>query len=368
MATVFAELRAIASLETAKFTAGIQKINTSIGTIASGQMRELAGMIGGAFTVGAIANFGRQVLESAHDIEEMAAQTGLSIRNVQILKNAALTGGVSFDMMGAAIRRINAQLGEGKLGVESALVKWRALGKSFEDVKKMTPTDAVQFLATELENAEPGSARFAEITDIIGVKSVKAAVALREYAAAVKGGGTGELSIMSDDDVALLADAAKNMKIFGHESEIAFSKVYLGAVKGWSKLFEFGAKIDEFLGQGKQYTGAEATMPTLMAARDKLVNHGTGKAKAGGPDLSQMEQRKKDAIAKATSGINAITVAEPKAADSMAAYGRIIGGQANPNQGAMELARRLDDILRKMDDQYKVTSDMGNIVKSGMGE
>jgi hypothetical protein len=87
----------------------------------SGAVKQIGGMVAGAFTVNAIINFGFSVLETADNIGKLAAKTSMSTEEVQRLQFIADQSSVSMDALSGAAQQLQADLGSDNAGVVGAI-------------------------------------------------------------------------------------------------------------------------------------------------------------------------------------------------------------------------------------------------------
>jgi len=98
--------------------------------------RQAGGMVAGAFTVGAIVNFGNEVLNTADHIGKLAAQTGMTQKEVQQLQFVATQTGVSMGSLTSAAQQLAADLGSNDSKVIGAL---HSMNINISDFKKLDP-------------------------------------------------------------------------------------------------------------------------------------------------------------------------------------------------------------------------------------
>jgi len=100
-----AELKARATLDNKGFQTGLAQMNQGVQRFASGQIKQVAGMIGGAFAVGAVINFTRNTMQAADRLQDVSQALGITAERLQTLEILAERNGSSAEAMGAALKR-----------------------------------------------------------------------------------------------------------------------------------------------------------------------------------------------------------------------------------------------------------------------
>jgi len=113
--------------------------------------RQAGGMIAGAFTVQAIVSFGAAVLETADRVGKLAAQTGMTQKEVQQLQYISTQTSVSMGALTGAAQQLAADLGDNNKGVVGALVD---LNISVGDFKKLDPYQQMVTLSRAVQGIE----------------------------------------------------------------------------------------------------------------------------------------------------------------------------------------------------------------------
>ena len=140
----------ISSLErgVAQGVAAMQKLEKSVAaqTTIQEKLASTAGKLGaalaGAFTVAAITNATKQVIDFASHLTDLSQKTGISTSGLQKLQLAFEQSGISLDTVTAATTKLAKNLVDGDKSTVGALTK---LGLSVGELKKMAPEQ--QFIA-----------------------------------------------------------------------------------------------------------------------------------------------------------------------------------------------------------------------------
>lgn len=108
----------------------------------------LAQYIAGAFTVGAVVNFGREVLQAGDTIQKMADQTGLSIAQVQKLQYIAGQSGSSIESLVGAVQNLQQRLGDDTTGAAGAI---KRLNINLDTFRLLKPYEQMTTLAAAIQ-------------------------------------------------------------------------------------------------------------------------------------------------------------------------------------------------------------------------
>jgi transcriptional regulator with XRE-family HTH domain/DNA-binding transcriptional regulator YiaG len=122
-----------------------------------GTLRDLAASVGVGFSIGAVVEFGKAVIEAGSQINDMSERLGISTDAVQGFKYAAEQTGSSLDAVGSALNKMNEKLAEAAPTTIHALTD---LHLKFDDIRSMKPedaflaiTDALQAMKDPMEQA-----------------------------------------------------------------------------------------------------------------------------------------------------------------------------------------------------------------------
>jgi hypothetical protein len=119
----------------------------------SGIAAKAGAALAGAFTVGAVLNFAKDVIDLGGEINDLSQRTGIGTDAIQELKFAAEQTGATLDTMTGAIEQMGNRLTEGKVGTVDAV---RSLGLSLDDLRSRKPEDAFTLIADAIsEVPEP---------------------------------------------------------------------------------------------------------------------------------------------------------------------------------------------------------------------
>lgn len=128
---------------TAKIEKDVAKVNSTLDSISS-TAKAVGKALAAAFVVTEIIKLGRDMIDFASSLTDMAARTGLSTTALQKLGLVFEQSGISMDSAASGALKFQKLLG----GDDKALVTLVGkLGLSFADLKKMAPEDAFLTIA-----------------------------------------------------------------------------------------------------------------------------------------------------------------------------------------------------------------------------
>lgn len=172
-----AKVGATAAEAAAKLRAMGQAVPTNIADLAGhaksassgmgemlGLASSLAGALGVAFSVGAVVNFGKEILADADALTKMHDKSGISVEGLQAMRIAGDDAGVALDSMVASVNMLQRRLGGDNDSANRALVD---LGINVADFKALDGagqmaelSDAVRGIDDPLRIANDLSALF----------------------------------------------------------------------------------------------------------------------------------------------------------------------------------------------------------------
>jgi len=115
-----------------KTAAAFNSIKTGLTGMASQALSVKGAMTALVATVtsGAFLQMGRQALDAAGSLGELASQTGASTKALQAYKFIALENGVTNEQMQKGFAQLTKRLGEAKLGSDKMIQAFGAVGVS----------------------------------------------------------------------------------------------------------------------------------------------------------------------------------------------------------------------------------------------
>lgn len=217
----------IAELKTGsdKAIATMEKTSGRIDSIASSIRSTLIG----AFSVNAVINFGQELLRMGDDIVRTADRTGLLTDEVQRLSFIASQSGNSIEDVTAAIGQMQNRLASGDKSAVSAV---KALGLSFDDLRRMNPYDQMAAIADAVGRIPDPATRAQVAMELFGRSGI---ALLPTLTAKFKELGDAA-PIISEDTVRALDSAGDAFDKFSLTVKVFAANLYNYAGKGFDQL------------------------------------------------------------------------------------------------------------------------------------
>lgn len=162
-----AELRAIASLDGRKFEAGVRRVSGSTSNFQR-QLSRLPAQIGLAFSIGAVVNFGRQLLAMADDLNTTAQNAGITMRQMLTLQNAMAESGIKAKDMSNILSRITIAQDGVIDGNERYIKALDKLGISAREFISLDTESVIELLSKRYGEARGSAQAFGAIVDLFG--------------------------------------------------------------------------------------------------------------------------------------------------------------------------------------------------------
>ena len=131
------------------FKRAINDAKQSVSTFGRGQLSSIAGMVAGAFSIGAIAAFTRSLMQSADAVVDVANGLGMSVKEVVALKRAGDEVGMSFERVQAFVQKLaDAQQKALAGGAGSEMAQsFQQLGVEWSALAAMSPVELMKAFA-----------------------------------------------------------------------------------------------------------------------------------------------------------------------------------------------------------------------------
>lgn len=306
-----AEIRARATLDNKGFQVGLAQMNQGVQRFASGQIKQLGSMIGGAFAVGAVVNFAKTTMKAADDIQDMAVALGISSEKLQTLQLLAERNGSSAAAMGEALKRAALE------------------GVSIEDVAKVMRGISVEGVSAEqaLRVAGRTGAELNTVFDMIATQGLDNLQAELLATNQIMSEGTVDAAATMQEAMDRATSSMTNKMREWSVNAVKYLKevaAFWGAVSG-------GATFDEAIGIASQTVANEFASPERTTA---------------GLSRQAIQKQPREA---------AINIGAPQAADSLAKIGGIIGPQTDPARQAAERALKIQENIEKQMQKLNTT-------------
>lgn len=173
-------------------------------TTLSESLGHVAGLFGVAFGGAALVQFGRGLLELGETLETTAANTGLTVQEVQRLSYVADQSGSSLDAVTNAVEKLEQRLGTGNTG---ATVAMKGLGIATSDFLKLDAYEQMELLAQKISALPDPTQRAAAEFELFGRSGQQIGTVLANF-----GQLADKAPTMSDETVAALSRFEKEIK------------------------------------------------------------------------------------------------------------------------------------------------------------
>lgn len=203
-----------AAEETLRLGSTAKSTTSSLDTMKSAALG-IAGAFGIGLSVGAVVNFGREVLAAGDQIQKMADQTGLSIAEVQKLQYIAGQSGTSIQSLVGAVQNLQQRLGDDDTGAAGAMAKLGIHADAFNKLntyqQMTTLADAVRAIQDPTEQAATAAAVFGKTW--------------KEILPAIKGGmtETGDAATIMADKTVQSLDRVGDALERGHQGIVSYA-------------------------------------------------------------------------------------------------------------------------------------------------
>ena len=150
-----AVINTLLTADNSKFKAGIRGADASVGGFMRGNLARVAAAVAAAFVVRAVVNFGKQMMATADEIDNLSTRLNLSTNSVQMLQKVADDAGFSFGKFESAIIKSNAAQAEAITENGMMRKSFEKMGISIEELRNLSPEETFKTLSKVMaENGE----------------------------------------------------------------------------------------------------------------------------------------------------------------------------------------------------------------------
>jgi hypothetical protein len=165
-----AELTARATLRGEQFKSEVRSLGNSVDSLKSNQLAGLKSMIAGAFTVGAIVQFGRKMLAMADDVQTAASTFGITVNSLLTMKGVMAESGIGADKFIKLFARIGSAASEAKNGVKTYTDAFKAMGIAQDDLAGLSPDKIIELMAVKYAEAGNKAEFFSGVVKAFGLR------------------------------------------------------------------------------------------------------------------------------------------------------------------------------------------------------
>lgn len=194
----------------AGFEATMRRLSTKLDSWGKGTARTLAGF----YSIGALKQFGSQVIQNAKEIDAQSKILKISAEEYQAYQFAAKKAGIQVEDIGKAIKTLGKNMAEASRGNSAEAVRvFLRMGYSLSSLKNMRPGDVFMQISEKAKQAG-ASVRFdADMTKLLGESATKVLPAMRDGLAATITEAKQLGIVINDDVVAQIANLGLQLDI-----------------------------------------------------------------------------------------------------------------------------------------------------------
>ena len=209
MATQSLEFKS--DLDDSQFQAGLKNMEKGgkrvegslVGSFDS-MAKGIGASMAAAFTVGAVVNAGKAVIDFAGQLQDQAEALGINTEVLQGFQGAMADSGVSAEKFTKGMATLISSIQQAKEDSGTARDSFAALGIEFDSIANDSPDQILLKIADGLKNAKDPAAAYAAALDLVGKNQIN-------FVAALKGGSAdfqesaSKIKTASEEQVAAVA-------------------------------------------------------------------------------------------------------------------------------------------------------------------
>jgi hypothetical protein len=225
--------------------------------------KSLAGALGASLSVGALVAFGKSVIDLAGQLEDLSAQSGISVTTLSGIKSVLEENGSSLQGFTQAITKAQAALGQAGDESSKTASSLKRIGLTLEEARKLSPEQFLERIAKGLASINEQNEKIAVARGLLGragAESVPALIAL-----------SGQLDDLSKKG--LSPENVKKLDALGDAFTRLKNNILLGATPalvGFIDTLEHVFNLTETSQVTKQL---EATRKELEALDESIARH-----------------------------------------------------------------------------------------------
>ena len=209
MATQSLEFKS--DLDDSQFQAGLKnmekggkKVEGSLVGSFDSMAKGIGASMAAAFTVGAVVNAGKAVIDFAGQLQDQSEALGINTEVLQGFQGAMADSGVSAEKFTKGMATLISSIQQAKEGSGTARDSFAALGIEFDSIANDSPDQILLKIADGLKNAKDPAAAYAAALDLVGKNQIN-------FVAALKGGSAefqesaSKIKTASEEQVAAIA-------------------------------------------------------------------------------------------------------------------------------------------------------------------
>lgn len=360
--TARAILRSKATLDSKNFDVGMTRMKQNVQAFTAGGLRQLSGVMGSAFAVGAVVRFTKMQMQAADRTMDLVANLGVQAETFQALEASALAYGGTVQQVEKALILLRRAQGEAQQRNPEIVAAFERL-----NIPRNGSTEqALEALAKGFKAAGQGGSALADVQKILGKGGAELAGVLADVAdnglQGIIDKGKEAGTVLDNNVVAALSRANNALEIMGKQAGNRLTRVFAGIGVAASDANALYAAMSAVGPQEawRQYMGSEIGISGALK-KEESQRKADADRRAEAERIMQAQMRseqiasiekqhgeKRTAAEKARDEkIAGITVGAVNAADQLAQRGGYIGGQASYQSAIAERQARMLEIMAK---------------------
>jgi tetratricopeptide (TPR) repeat protein len=283
----------------------------------------LAGAFGIVFSIGAVVNFGRQVLADADALDKLSNKTGIGVEGLQRLQIAGDDAGNTIEDITGAVNKFQDKLVSGDSSAVGAL---RQLGLSFDDMRGKSPEDQFMLISDAIREIPDPARQVSIAIDLFGKQGATILPTLKRGFDDIRNAAVG----MSADTVQALSDVddalTKASRTAKGQAAEAFAFLFLGFGKADREAAALTKSIQALTTKAAAAAppiGAVALADVSLAVATERAERQVNKIEAAHTKATAAAKKSAAEHATLTEKIRALEAVLPGIPESMAKMGRV---------------------------------------------
>ena len=185
MATQSLEFKS--DLDDSQFQAGLKnmekggkRVEGSLVGSFNSMAKGIGASMAAAFTVGAVVNAAKSVIDFAGQLQDQAEALGINTEVLQGFQGAMANSGVSAEKFTKGMATLISSIQQAKEDTGTARDSFAALGIEFDSIANDSPDEILLKIADGLKNAKDPAAAYAAALDLVGKNQINFVAALKE--------------------------------------------------------------------------------------------------------------------------------------------------------------------------------------------
>jgi hypothetical protein len=177
----------VTTLDDSQFQAGLKnmekggkRVEGSLVGSFNSMAKGIGASMAAAFTVGAVVNAAKSVIDFAGQLQDQAEALGINTEVLQGFQGAMANSGVSAEKFTKGMATLISSIQQAKEDTGTARDSFAALGIEFDSIANDSPDEILLKIADGLKNAKDPAAAYAAALDLVGKNQINFVAALKE--------------------------------------------------------------------------------------------------------------------------------------------------------------------------------------------